>query len=136
MVESNCTKMRRILSLLIAFGLAGLGSVPVSACALVHSQTSECASPQTRTKCGHMGMGQTEKPSVSVSHSSKSCCSISEAPQPQAQTWAGSFAVAAPPTLASHVAAAPAPLERTWPPDISWDSSPPPRQSLLCTFLI
>jgi len=81
-----------------------------------------------------MGMGQAEKPPVSASHSSKSCCAISEAPQPQAQTWAGSFAVAAPPALASPVVVAPAPLESTWSPDISWDSSPP--RSLLCTFLI
>lgn len=135
MVESNCTKMRRILSSLIALGLAGFGSVPVSACALVHSRASECASPQTKTECGHMGMGQAEKPPVSVSHSSKSCCAISEA-QPQAQTWAESFAVAAPPALASPVVAAPAPLESTLSIDISWDSSPPPLQLLLCTFRI
>jgi|SRR5215472_798496 len=136
MVKSNCTKMRRILGSLIALGLAGFGSVPVSACALVHSRTSECASPQTKTECGHMGMGQAEKPPVSVSHLSRGCCAISEAPQPQAQTWAGSFAVAAPPALTSEVVGASPPLASTWFPDISCDSSPPPRQSLLCTFLI
>src|SRR5216110_829086 len=53
-------KMRRILSLLIPLGLAGLGPLPVSACALVYSQPSECATPQTQTTCTQMGMDQGE----------------------------------------------------------------------------
>ena len=35
-----------------------------------------------------MEMEQAEKPPVSVSPASKSCCVISEAPPPEAQTWA------------------------------------------------
>ncbi len=129
-------KMRRILSLLIALGLAGLGPLPVSACALVYSQPSECATPQTQTNCTRMGMDQAEKPPVSVSPASKSCCVISEAPLPEAQTWAGSFSVAAVPAVASSVVVAAQPVESDWSRDVEQDLSPPPSQSLLCTFLI
>jgi hypothetical protein len=129
-------KMRRILSLLIALGLAGLAPLPVSACALLHSHASECAGPQTATDCERMGMQQAEETSVKVSSGNKSCCIISQAPLPEAQEWAGDFAVAAPPAFASITIVAMNPVVRAWPPDTAWDSSPPPRQSLLCTFLI
>ncbi len=128
--------MRRILSFVVALGLAGLGPVPVSACALVSSQPGECAAPQTDTQCERMGMNQGEGPSVEVSPESKTCCAISEAPLPEAQTWTGSFAVAAAPALAASVVVATQPLESAWSADIALDSSPPPLQSLLCTFLI
>lgn len=131
--------MRRVLRLLIALGLAGLGPFPVSACALLHSHASECATPQTASDCERMGMHQAEKASVKVSAGNKSCCVISEAPPPEAQTWAGSFAVVAPPALASSLFAAKMlviEIESAWSPDIAWDSSPPPLRSLLCTFLI
>ena len=128
--------MRRILALLVALGLAGLGPLPVSACALVHSQTSECATPQTETHCERMGMEQAEKAPVAFSGASKTCCVISEAPLPEAQTWAGSFSVAAPPTAALSAMVATQPVERRWPRDVVQDLSPPPLRSLLCTFLI
>jgi hypothetical protein len=83
-----------------------------------------------------MAMEQAEKPPVSISPASKSCCVISEAPLPEAQTWAGSFSVAAPPAVASSVAVAAQPIESDWSRDVKQDLSPPPLQSLLCTFLI
>lgn len=83
-----------------------------------------------------MEMNQTDEPPVSVSHSSKSCCTISRAPLPEAQTWAGSFTVAAPPALASTTVATTQPVVRAWIREIAWDSSSPPLRSLLCTFLI
>jgi hypothetical protein len=129
-------KMRRILSMLVALGLAGLGPLPVSACALVSSQPSECASPQTKTDCEQMGMEQAEKPPVRVSNASKSCCTLSQAPLPEVQTWAGSFAVAATPALASNLIVSEQSLENVWPSNVEQDLSPPPLQSLLCTFLI
>lgn len=129
-------QMRKLLSLLVALGLAGLGSLPVSACALVHSQASECATPETKTDCERMGMDQPEMPPVTVSNTGKACCAISEAPLPEAQTWAGSFAVAALPTLTCGVVDAVQPFESSWFSNIARDSSPPRLQSLLCTFLI
>ena len=128
--------MQRILSMLVALGLAGLGPLPVSACALVSSQPSECASPQTKTDCERMVMDEAEKPPVTVSGASKSCCVISEAPLPEAQTWAGSFSVATAPALASSIAVARQSVESVWFPEVKQDLSPPPLQSVLCTFLI
>ena len=69
-----------------------------------------------------MGMEHAEEPPVSVSRS-----------QPY---WAGSFAVAALAASTSSAVVATQPVERAWSPEIAQDSSPPPLQSLLCTFLI
>src|SRR5215467_12584731 len=129
-------EMRKLLSLLAALGLASLGSLPVSACAAVHSRVSECATPQTKAGCGHMGMEHAKEPPVSALRSSKTCCSISLPPRPEAQPWAGSFAVFAPPAMASGLIAVKPLLENAWSPDRAQDPSPPPLQSLLCTFLI
>src|ERR1700745_2847913 len=128
--------MRKILSLLVSLGLAGLGCLPVSACAAIHSQASECATPQTKAECEHMGMDHGEEPPVSVSNSGKTCCGVSDAPAPEAQTWAGSFAVAALAASTSSAVVTTQPVGRAWSPQIAKDSSPPPLQSLLCTFLI
>lgn len=128
--------MRRTLSLLIALGLAGLGPLPVSPCALLHSHASECASPPTMSDCEHMRMEQPEKPLVKVSAEKKSCCVISQAPLPETQRWAGSFAVATGPTPASNITVRMQPVESVWFSDIAQTSSPPQLRSLLCTFLI
>lgn len=128
--------MRRILSVLVALGLAGLGPLPVSACALLYSLPSECATPQTEAQCERMGMTQAEKPPVTVSAASKTCCSLSEAPLPEVQTWSGDLSVATPPAAVSAVIAVTAAIEseRTFDPLLVLSS--PPLQPLLCTFLI
>lgn len=128
--------MRRIFALMVALGAASLGPLQASACAMLHGQPNGCATSTAKTDCERMGMKRTEKLTITVSNPTKSCCAISQAPLPEAQIWAGSFAVAAPPTLASSVVVAMPPLEGTWPSDIARDSSPPPLQSILCTFLI
>jgi hypothetical protein len=126
--------MQRILSFLIALGLASLGPLPVSACALMYSQVSECATPQTETRCEQMGMDQAEGPSASAS--SKTCCVLSKAPLPDAQTRAGDLSIAKAPATVSNIILATPAGERTLSLDPRLDSSPPPRQPLLCTFLI
>lgn len=126
--------MRKILSFLVALGLAVIG-LPVSACALAHSHARECATPQTKRNCERMGMGHAEGPPVSVANSSKSCCSISQAPAPETRTWAGSFSVAAVPALASNIFVVAVPFEILRSRAVNQDSSPP-LQPVLCTFLI
>ena len=128
--------MRRIFALIVALGVAGLGPLQASACAMLHGQLSGCATSTTKTDCERMGMKGTEKPTFTVSNPAKSCCAISQAPMPEEQTWAGSFAVAAPPAFASGMIVAARPLENAWSPDVAGDSSPPPLQLLFCTFLI
>lgn len=83
-----------------------------------------------------MEMNQADEPPVSVSHLTKSCCTISQAPLPEAQTWAGNFDVATPPALASTTVVTTQPVASRWVTEIAWESSPPPLRSLLCTFLI
>jgi hypothetical protein len=126
--------MRRILSFFIALGLVGLGPLPLSACALIYSQPSECATPQTETHCERMGMKRAERPSVSPA--SKTCCVISEAPLPEAQSNAGNL----PATSGSALYSSPAPvivrLESKQPVEALQEFSSPPLQLLLCTFLI
>lgn len=129
-------KVRRIFALMVALGVASLGPLQASACAMLHGQPSGCANATTKTDCERMGMRGTEKPTFTVSNRAKSCCAISQAPLPEAQAWAGSFAVAALPALSTDVVVATQPIESACSPDIARDSSPPPLQSLLCTFLI
>ena len=128
--------MRRALSFIVALGLAGLGLLPVSACAIAHSQLGDCGTPQTKKDCEQMGMHHPAKPGVKGLAGSKECCVVSEAPAPEARTWAGSFAVAAPPALAFSLLVTAQPAESAWFPKIPTNSSPPPLQTLLCIFLI
>jgi hypothetical protein len=126
--------MRRILSFFVALGLVGLGPLPLSACALIYSQPSECATPQTETHCERMGMDETEGPSVSPA--SKTCCLISEAPLPDAQHRAGNLPAMAVSALDSSAAPVIIRLEDARPLEVLQDFSSPPIQPLLCTFLI
>lgn len=127
-------KMRRILSFFIALGLIGLGPLPLSACALIYSQASECGTPQTETHCERMGMDQAEGPSVSPA--SKTCCVISEAPLPEEQSSAGNLPATAGSAPDSSAVPEIVRLENARPLDELQDFSSPPLQPLLCTFLI
>lgn len=129
-------KVRRIVGLMVALGLAGFGPSPVSACALLHSHANECAIPPAMTDCERMGTVQPEQPPVTVSNAAQNCCAIANAPSPEAQTWAGSFAVATAPALASNIIVRTPPVASPWSPGVPQTSSPPPAQSLLCIFLI
>lgn len=127
--------MRRTFSFVVALGLAGLGPLPVTPCALAHSQASECATLQTRTDCERMGMNQAEKPSVKVSPASKTCCAMSEAPLPEVQIWSGDLHVATAPAAVSEAIAETVSNENPGFSDLFADLSSPPLQPLLCTFL-
>lgn len=125
--------MKRLLIFALALSLAGLGSVPLSACALFNSPLTECATAQTQSQCDHMNM---EKNGVRLSAApSASCCDLSKAPAPQTNDEK----LSAP--LAAHVAVVnltydiPA-VHRMPFVSVAKDISPPPAQSLLCTFLI
>jgi hypothetical protein len=126
--------MRRILGFLVALGFLSLGPLPLSACALIYSQPSECATPKTEFHCERMEMGRTESPVVLAS--SKNCCVISQAPQPDAQSGTGHLSIAPVETIESIKAATITTTEKTLPSEMLRDTSPPPLQLLLCTFLI
>ena len=83
-----------------------------------------------------MEMHHADEPPVSVSHSSKNCCVVSLAPSPEKQTWAGSFGIASVPAVSSGTIPATRMFQSARSLVIAEDSSPPPLQPLLCTFLI
>lgn len=125
--------MKRLLIFVLALSLAGLGSMPLSACALFHSPLTECATPQTQSQCDHMNM---EEGGIRLSAASAaSCCDLSKAPAQQAKCEKFSVPIAARVAAVNSTYHVPA-VHRVPFVSIAKDVLPPPSQSLLCTFLI
>src|SRR2546422_6954026 len=49
--------------------LVGLGTGPLSACALLTSQLAECATPQTQPQCDQMNMDERDRKSTRLNSS-------------------------------------------------------------------
>jgi hypothetical protein len=131
MVDSK--SVRRALIFGLALSLVGLGTGPLSACALLTSQLAECATPQTQPQCDQMNMDESGTQVVAAPDTS--CCLVSKAPIPQLQSKAADLSLAAPvPVL--DPAGDTLRIQRLPPVFIIEDLSPPSVQSLLCTFLI
>jgi len=125
--------MKRLLIFVLALSLAGLGSVPLSACALFNSPLTECATPQTQSQCDHMNM---EESGIRLSAASAaSCCDLSKAPVQQAKHEKFSMPLAARVVIVNSTHDVPA-VHRMPFVSLAKDISPPSAQSLLCTFLI
>src|SRR6266568_198895 len=120
--------MRRILSIAIVLGLAGLGSAPLSVCALFSSQLAECATPKTQSRCDNMNMDGSGTQLVPASDTS--CCSLSQAPIPQSQFKGSDFSPAAPRAVLNTIGHA-SRVQRLLPVVTVQDLSPPKLQSLL-----
>jgi hypothetical protein len=131
MVDSEL--VRRSLIFALALSLAGLGAVPLSACALLSSKLAECATPKTQSRCDQMNMDESGTQLVTASDTS--CCSISKAPVPQSQNKASEPSLAAPIAVFDPTGDTRR-IQHLLPVVIVRDLSPPSLQSLLCTFLI
>jgi hypothetical protein len=126
--------MKRALILVVAFGLAGLGPAPVSASAVLSGNLVMCVTPRVQTACDQMNMDANSARLLAASDSS--CCFISDASLPGSRyTASDPIAAAAPTVVADPLGYAPR-IRRIPTPHPARDSSPPPLQSLLCTFLI
>ena len=125
--------MRRSLIFALALSVVGLGPVPLSACALLTSKLAECATPQTRSQCDQMNMGESGTQLVTAPDTS--CCFVSKAPIPQLQYKASDLSLAAPVSVLDP-AGDTLRIQRLLPVFIVQELSPPSVQSLLCTFLI
>jgi hypothetical protein len=68
--------------------------------------------------------------------SSSSCCSLSNAPVPTTRQKASDFSAAVAPIAVLGIAWKLPRTKEQRPAEIEQDFSPPPLQSLLCTFLI
>ncbi len=127
-------QMRRILIIAIVFSLAGLGPVPLSACALLSSRLAECTTPKTQSRCNEMNMDASGTRLIAAPD--KSCCFVSNAPLPESQYKASDLSLAAalavvPDSMGDAPRVQHTPFALPVP-----DLSPPELQSLLCTFLI
>ncbi len=125
--------VRRSLIFGLALSLVGLGTGPLSACALLTSQLAECATPQTRSQCDQMNMDESGTQVVAAPDTS--CCFVSKAPIPQLQSKAADLSLAAPVSVLDP-AGDTLRIQRLLPVLIVQELSPPSVQSLLCTFLI
>lgn len=126
--------MRRLLIFGLAVSLFGVGAGPLSACALLASKLTECATPETQPRCDHMNMDDS-RPQV-VAAPDKSCCSASQAPVSDSQSKASASSLAAFVPVLQSIAAAPRAQQMRPALQLLQAFSPPPLQSLLCTFLI
>jgi len=126
--------VRRSLLFALALSMAGLGPVPLSACAIFTSKMAECATPQTKSRCNQMNMDESI-PKVAAAPNA-SCCSLSNAPLSATRQKMSELSLAAFPIV---VLGSEWKLLRTKeqrPTQIEQALSPPPLQSVLCTFLI
>lgn len=126
--------MKRLLTCVIVFGLAVLGPAPSSVCSLLSSIVGECASADTQARCDQMNMNV--PPAQTVAARSEPCCLISQAPLPESRNEAPKI------SLQNELGVVPTPVIGVFrfhdarSSDAPEDLSPPPLQSLLCTFLI
>jgi hypothetical protein len=126
--------VRKAIILVIALGLAGVGSAPLTACALFSSQLTDCATPKTESHCEQMEMAETAV--SSVAQQDASCCTITQAPLPEAQSVASGVSLGAVTSLSLGFPGSLSPAQGAPRSEVVPDLSPPPLQSLLCTFLI
>jgi hypothetical protein len=123
-----------MLILGLALILAGLGPVPLSACALFSAKPAECATPKTQTRCDRMNMD--EVGTRAVASASTSCCHVAQAPLPEPQYKSYDLSLSAVPSVIRGALLEPPAAGNQGPAVDVQDPSPPPLQSLLCTFLI
>ena len=70
--------MKRLLTIIVALALFGLGPVPLSLCAQLSSKAAECVTSATESECNRMGMGKGDVKMSAAPNSS--CCDLSQAP--------------------------------------------------------
>ena len=129
----NCSLMKRLLLTALAVSLVGLGSSPLSICALLSSKAAECATPETESRCDRMDMASAGLKVGAAPNAS--CCALSQAPLPASQQNPSPLSQLSVSTVIPESVLI-APFGQLKPPfDAARDLSPP-LQSFLCTFLI
>jgi len=130
----NCLLMRRLVGMVLALSLIGLGPVPLSACALLTSTVVECAAPRTESRCNEMNTGDTVAKLLATPEAS--CCDLSGAPVQESQQNASKISLAVATVVNPEPAWIAPPIQREHVSYAAQDMSPPLLQSFLCTFLI
>ncbi len=126
--------MRRTLIFASVLSMLGLGTAPLSACAILSSQQAECAAPATQSDCEHMNM---DDGAINVAAlMDTSCCHTNNAPAPTSLQGSSDLPLA---TIASFVFDSTVQLPQVQEDrsaGIAPDLSPPALQTLFCIFLI
>ena len=125
--------MRRLLTLALSLSLTGVGPLPLSLCAIFSSKLAECATPKTPSPCDTMNMGDN---GTSLTAPNGPCCSLDNAPVAARQHQFSQPSLTTSAVVMVSSAWMLPRIERTWPTEIERYISPPPLESLLCTFLI
>lgn len=126
--------VRRAFILALALNLAGLVSLPLSACALSSSKPVECATAETQSRCHNMNMRSRRTQLVAAPD--KSCCfTSSQAPLPEWQYTPSDHSLTAVPPMVLDPLGTPS-IEHQQLARVVPDLPPPSLQPLLCTFLI
>jgi hypothetical protein len=115
-------------------GLILVGPSPVSLCALASSLAADCESMVKPSPCDQIDMPA--HPCETWKVSTISCCAMSQAPLPEAKHELSSPGPEQQLATVATLSAEAVHPERQAPTDVLHDPSPPPRQSLLCTFLL
>jgi hypothetical protein len=124
--------MRRLFIFALSLSLTSLGPVPLSPCAIFSSKLAECSTPKTQSPCDRMNMSDD---GIRLIAPSASCCNLSNAPVATRQQKVSGIALTTPAVILTSTQIL-SPNEEIHLADFEYDSSPPPLQSLLCTFLI
>ncbi len=127
-------QMRKLLIVVMAVSLAGLGQVSLSASALFSSNRVGCSVSKIRSNCDEMDMSTSSAQLAAPEDTS--CCFVSSLPDGESHFVISdsTFAIAYSPTV---VSVGGAPRVRNLPTNIlRHDYSPPASQSRLCIFLI
>jgi hypothetical protein len=126
--------VRRSLIFALALSLVGLGPASLSACALLSSKLTECATPKTQSQCDQMHMQECGTKFAAATDTP--CCFTSNAPLLESQYKASDLSLtASPETVPDPMGDAPR-VQQLPPVLLVQDFSPPQLQSLFCTFLI
>lgn len=133
-IMSTGRAVKRLLICVIVLGLTIMAPGAVSLCALASSLATDCASSQTQSQCDQMDMATPSGPALTGQTSS--CCTMSRAPLPESKDAPIIPSLQEEPVTISVLAVEVVHFENGRFENASHETSPPPLQPLLCTFLI
>jgi hypothetical protein len=136
-IENSCNGyyVKSFLIFAITCGLLLMRPGPMSVCSLLSSMTGECAAADTHARCENMEMDMPAGQMVAARFAS--CCATLQAPLPELQHGTATTSLQQAPTASVVGIAETMRFDEAASMNIPQvDSSPPPLQTLLCTFLI
>ena len=126
--------VRRILICALALGLLMLCPGQLPLCSIFSSSMGDCATRTAETPCDMMDMPSS--PPAAIASQPQSCCTIARAPVPEPRVRVSKVSVELKLEVSPSLNAGTAKASDIASVPVFVDFSPPPLQSLLCSFLI